>query len=106
MNTFIGLLLGSGIILALSRGYILRNINKDGAFSAACRNSEGIAQNIGKLFNISYHVVMLGNRHRDALNINLLERVAADHGSAHIAGDGNHRHGIHISRCNTCYKIR
>lgn len=48
---------------------------------------------------------MLGDRHGDAGNVNLLERVAADEAGADVAGDGNHRDGIHIRGSNTGYKV-
>ena len=48
---------------------------------------------------------MLGDRHGDAGNVNLLKGVAADEAGADVAGDGNHRDGIHISGSNTGYEV-
>ena len=39
---------------------------------------------------------MLGNRHGDAGNIDLLEGVLANQAGADVAGDGNHGDRVHI----------
>ena len=45
---------------------------------------------------IGHEEVVLGNGHRDAANISLLERVGADRLARHLTGDRDHRHRIHI----------
>ena len=39
---------------------------------------------------------MLGDRHRDAADVGLLEGVGADRGGADLAGDGHHRDRVHV----------
>ena len=40
--------------------------------------------------------VVLGDRHRDAADVGLLEGIGADRGGADLAGDGDHRHRVHV----------
>ena len=37
---------------------------------------------------------MLGDRHRDAVDIHLLEGIGADHRQRHLAGDDDHRNRV------------
>ena len=48
---------------------------------------------------------MLGDRHRDALDISLLEGVPAQQRGGHVAGEGNHRHAVHIGGGNAGDKV-
>ena len=40
--------------------------------------------------------VVLGDRHRDAGDVGLLEGVGADQRATDLAGDGDHRHRVHL----------
>ena len=44
---------------------------------------------------------MLGNRHRHADDIYLLEAVASDKAARNVSGDRNHGDGVQISRSDT-----
>ena len=39
---------------------------------------------------------MLGDRHRDARDVHLLERISAQQIIGDIAGDGDHRNAVHV----------
>ena len=39
---------------------------------------------------------MLHNRHRDAHDVGLLERVGADDAARHLSGDNHKRHAVHV----------
>ena len=43
---------------------------------------------------------MLGDGHRDALDVRLLKAVLAQTGGRHIAGKGDHGHGVHVGSGN------
>ena len=48
---------------------------------------------------------MLGNRQRDAGDIDFLEAVASDEVARHVAGNGDHRYGVKHSGSNAGHKI-
>ena len=43
---------------------------------------------------------MLGNGHRDALNVGFLKAVLADARGGYVAGKGHQRHRVHVGRGN------
>ena len=49
---------------------------------------------------MAHDEIVLGDRHGDTGDVYLLERVAPDQAGADVAGDGDHRDGIHISGGN------
>ena len=80
---------------------------------SACRMSLGMSTSTGPgrpvraMWNASAMVrgmsstrlhqeVVLGDRHRDAADVGLLEGVGADRGARHLAGDGDDRHRVHV----------
>ena len=83
--------------LTAGGGDVLRNIDQHGAFAARLGNAEGGAHRIGQILNTADCVVVLGDRHRDALDVGLLKGVLAQQGRSHIAGEGDHRYAVHIS---------
>ena len=87
----------AGDIFALRTGDILGDINQDRAGTAGCRDTECTADGVRQLLHVAHNKVMLGDRHGDTGDIHLLERVAPDQAGTDVAGDGNHRDGIHVS---------
>ena len=51
-------------------------------------------------------VVVLGHRQRDAGDVDLLERVLADQGAGHVAGDRDHRHRVELRRRDRGHEVR
>ena len=79
-----------------SRGDILRDINQNRTWAVALCDFKRLTDGICQLGNVAHDEVMLGNRHGDAGNIDLLEAVASNQRGADVAGDGNHRNGVHV----------
>ena len=77
-------------------GDVLRNIDQHGALAARLGNAEGGAHRIGQILNTADRVVVLGDRHRDALDVGLLKGIPAQQRRGHIAGEGDHRYAVHI----------
>lgn len=48
---------------------------------------------------------MLGNRHSNSCNIDLLKGILSKKRQRHIAGDRNHGNRIHVGRCNAGNQI-
>ena len=85
---------------------ILRNINEYRAWTTCASNKVRLFNDARQIMNILNKIVMLGYRHRNALDIRLLKRVLTDKGPTNLTSNGHHRYGIHVRSHNTCYKIR
>ena len=48
---------------------------------------------------------MLGDRHGDSVDIDLLEGILAQQGKGHVAGDGNDRNTVHIGSCDSGHQV-
>ena len=79
---------------------VLGNVQQHGAGSAAAGDGEGLADGVSQLVYVPHQVVALGDGHRDAGDIDLLEGILAQQRSAHIAGDAHDRGGVHIGGGN------
>jgi hypothetical protein len=55
----------------------------------------GLAGDAGKGIGILHQVVVLHHRHGDAEDVRLLESILAEHPGHGLAGDHDHRHGVH-----------
>ena len=91
-------LLGSE--LTDSSGDILGDIHQHRALAATLRNAERRTHGVGQLFYLAHREVVLGDGHRDALDVRLLKAVLAQTGGRHIAGKGDHGHGVHVGSGN------
>ena len=87
------------------RSYILGNIYQNRTFAPGLCNAERPAQRGRQLLHRLHLEVVLGNGHGNTANIYLLEAVSPQAGGGIVAGNGNHRHRIHISRGNTGHQI-
>ena len=83
--------------LADSGSDILGDIHQHRALAAALRNAERRTHGVGQLFYLAHREVVLGDGHRNALDIRLLKAVLAQTGGRHIAGKGDHGHGVHVA---------
>ena len=75
---------------------VLRHVEQHRAGAAGGGQVEGLADGEGDLVGIHDELVVLGDRAGDADGVALLEAVGADHRPAHLAGDGHHRHRVHV----------
>ena len=118
LNGLLHVLLPDGVALAYDlrrllpliftggRCHILGNINEHRSRPPGLGDGEGTAYHLGQTVYILYDKVILGNGHGHACDVHLLEAVLSQKAVAHIAGDGNHRHGIHIRCGNARYQVR
>ena len=51
-------------------------------------------------------ITVLHDRHRDAHDIRLLERIRSDDATRYLTSDDDHRNAIHIGCCDTRDSIR
>ena len=84
------------LVLAFRRGDILRDIDQNRSRTAAHRDLKREADGVGQILDMADDEVVLGNRHGDAGDVDLLEAVASDRRGADVAGNRNHRDRIHI----------
>ena len=73
---------------------VLGDVDVDGAGPAGPRDVERLGHDARQVVGIAHEVVVLGHRQRDAVDVDLLERVLADQRGGHVAGDGDHRHRV------------
>ena len=57
------------------------------------------------LARFRHDVVVLGNRHRHAANIGLLEGIGSQEVAAHLAGDGNDGNGVQVGVGKRCHQV-
>ena len=60
------------------------------------RHVEGLVQGGSDVLDARHQVAVLGDRHRRADHVQLLERVGADRGDRDLAGDGHHRNRVRV----------
>ena len=61
---------------------------------AAPGDVERLGDHARQLIRVADQVVVLRHRQRDAVDVDLLERVLADQRRRNVAGDRDHRHGV------------
>ena len=89
-------LAGERGIFGLGDLHVLGDVDEHGAGAAGARDVERLADGIGEPLHARDHVVVLGDGHRDAGNVGLLEGVGAHERLGHVAGDEHDRRGVHI----------
>ena len=92
--------LGSRNIFALGACDILRDIDQHRAGSAGRCDAECTADGIRQFIHMPYDEIVLGDRHGDTGDVNLLKGISPDQAGTDVAGDGNHRNGVHVCRCD------
>ena len=85
-----------GLVVGISGGDILQNVDVHRAGTAGTGNGEGLAYHVGQLVRVLDQEVALGNGHGDAGDIDLLEGVLADQILCHVAGDEHNGGGVQI----------
>ena len=84
---------------------IFCNIDQNRARSSALCDRERTAQGVCKNRDIFYDHTVFCDRHRNACDVNLLKAVFSKQRLSYVAGDGYHRGGVHVSRCNSGDKV-
>ena len=80
--------------LRLERG--LGDVDEHRTGATGRGDVERLGDHARDLVGVGDQEVVLGDRHRDAADVGLLEGVGADRGRGHLAGDGDHRHRVHV----------
>jgi len=75
---------------------VLGQVDQDGARASGAGQVEGLGDRAGDVVGRLHEEVVLGDRHRDADDVGLLEGVRADRGARHLAGDGHQRDAVHV----------
>ncbi len=74
--------------------HVLRHIDCHRARTAGFRNRERERHHLEQLLGGTHEEVMLRDRQRESVGVDLLERVGADHALRHLAGDRHQGHRI------------
>ena len=75
---------------------VLGDVDEHRAGAAGGGDVERLGDDPRDLVGVGHEVVVLGDRHRDAADVGLLEGVGADGGRVHLTGDGDDRHRVHV----------
>ena len=94
------------LLIFTERGrHILGDIHQHRAGTSCLRYGKRPADDRCQTAYILYNEIILCNGHGHARNVDFLETVLAQQAVGHVAGDGHHRHGIHISGSDACHQI-
>ena len=96
---------GSGKKLAGGGGHILGNIDQHRAGPAGIGDGKRLTDRIGQILDPAHNEIVLGNRHRDAGDVNLLEAVRADLCVRDVGGNRHHRNGIHVGGGDSGHEV-
>ncbi len=75
---------------------VLRDVDEHGAGATGRRDLERRGDRAGDVLGALDQERVLGDRHRDADDVGLLEGVRAHEGREHLARDADDRHGVHV----------
>ena len=89
------------LIFAFRARNILGDVDQDRAGTACSGNCKGIADGLGQVVDVLDDPAVLGHRHGDSVDIDLLEGVLAQKGQGHVAGDRDHGDTVHVCSGDT-----
>ncbi len=81
---------------ALPLQHVLRDVDEHRAGTPGGGDVERLGQHARDVVAVADQVVVLGDRHRDAGDVGLLERVGPDHRPADLAGDRHDGYRVHL----------
>src|SRR5699024_2910470 len=85
--------------------HVFEDIDEDGTLSARVRDLECLADGGGEVLDVLDDEVVLGDGHRDAGDVDLLEGIASEHVEADVPRDGDDGDGIHEGGRNARHKV-
>ena len=94
------------LIVGHRRRHILRDIDQHRPRTTAPRNPKSAAQHACELPHIFDNEVVLGNRHADTGDVDLLERVLSEDWIGNITGDCDNRRRVHVGARNAGDQVR
>ncbi len=74
---------------------VLRNVDEHGTGPSGRRDVERLMHHLRQFRDGLHQEIVLGAGARDAERVGFLKRVAADQLGGNLAGDGDHRNGVH-----------
>ena len=86
---------GEAGVLALGELDVLGDVDHDRAGAAGARDIERLVQDARQSVHVLDEIIVLGAGPGDADRVAFLEGVVADQMGRHLAGDADHRNGIH-----------
>ena len=86
----LGRMLGARLLLE----GVLGDVDVDRPGTTGPRDVERLGDDARQVVGVADEVVVLGHRQRDAVDVDLLERVLADQRCRDVAGDRDHRDGV------------
>ena len=86
----VGRVLGARLLLE----GVLGDVDVDRSRAARPGDVECLGEDPRQVVGVADEVVVLRHRQRDAVDVDLLERVLADEDARHVAGDRDHRDGV------------
>ncbi len=75
---------------------VLGDVHQHRAGPAGRGDVERLGDRARDVRRVGDQEVVLGDRHRDAADVRLLEGVGADRRAGHLPGDGHHRDAVHV----------
>ena len=75
---------------------VLGDVDEHRARASGGGDVEGLRDRARDLLGASDQETVLGDRHRDAADVSLLEGVGADERARDLTGDGHQRDGVHV----------
>ena len=77
-------------------GDVHRDVDDHRPGTPGAGDVEGLPDDAREIGRVLDQVAVLDDRQGDAGDVGLLERVETDEVPAHLAGDGHHRHAVHV----------
>ena len=84
---------------------ILGDVHQNGAWATRGRDVNGGSDHSGNFFRLRDQERVLGDRHRDTGDIDLLERVGSHRGGEHLTCDGQQRDRVHVGISDSGHQV-
>ena len=91
---------------ALALQHVLRDVDEHRPRATAGGDVERLGDHPRDVVTVVDQEVVLGDRHRDAGDVGLLERVGADQAAADLAGDRDHGDRVHVGVGQRRHQVR
>ena len=92
--------------LALLLQGVPRNVDEHRTGPARRRDMKRLLHRARDVIDVQHELVVLGDRDRDALDVRLLESVAADQRPDHLAGHADQRYRVHEGGGDAGHQVR
>ncbi len=86
--------------------HVLGDVHEDRTGPTGTGEVERLGQDPGQVVAGLDQVVVLGDRHRDAGDVGLLERIGTDRAARHLTGDRHNAHRVHVRVGDRGHQVR